>query len=87
MVSIRPLDREYVPTTDRAFVAYAERLFRGAGTGNARFDAAAFERRLHRRFPYAAVIAASLSSGPGAVAASDVSWRIYRDGGPSQALW
>ncbi len=87
MVSIRPVDREYVPAADATFVSHAEHLFRGARTGSAGFDAALFERRLRRRYPYAAVIAASLSPGPGAVAASDVSWRIYRDGGPSQSLW
>jgi hypothetical protein len=87
MVPARPLDAEFVPAGDRSFVRAGERLLRRAVAQGAQLDAAAFERRLRRQFPYAAVIVARLSVGPGAAAAAGVAWRIYRDGGRTQSLW
>ncbi len=86
MVSRRSIDIEYVPGSDREFAREAARVVRlavrdrGAGPATA-------ERELRRTYPYAAVVAAPLSVGPGAAATADIGWRIYRDGGESQASW
>ncbi len=92
-MSPRRLLRHFDPASDLTFVAFADDLLdRIASVAGAPWPApeqelglvARFERRLRRRFPYAAV---EVVAGPGDATGLVSSLRVYRDGGPSQSKW
>lgn len=91
-MSPRRLLRHYDPPSDESFVRFADELLDrvAAGSGgpwpspeDELRTIARFERRLRRRFPFAAVEIV----GPPAPSGYASGVRVYRDGGRSQSAW